>query len=190
MSRSYDDYGIEPLDSLCHAWHDGSQWTDKLEAALNLYKAAPQLLKDLEEATERLQQDESAAEAVARYRQTIALAKGLGTAVENPKTTQPYGISPSQESYIRLPSGNFLAFPNCDTNPEGCDYIRIVGPCGGELGYWSYEEWENDPIEVMGAIMGSARGGGNKGNESDGPQFYRFAPDCEFPEGIDVDEDE
>lgn len=58
----------------------------------------------------------------------------------------PFGISPSREAFIRLPSGNFLAFSNTKTNPEGCDYIRIVGKSGGELGYWSYEEWEDNRL--------------------------------------------
>ncbi len=104
--------------------------------------------------------------------------------------TTPYGISPSREAFIPLPSGNFLAFPTTDENPEGCDYIRIVGKSGCELGYWSYEEWEEDPTEVMRAIMGACQGNGYKGNEADGGRFYRFAPDREFPEDIDVDEEE
>jgi hypothetical protein len=44
MSRSYDDYGVEPLDSLCHAWHGDEGFTAELQAAVNLYAAAPELL--------------------------------------------------------------------------------------------------------------------------------------------------
>lgn len=39
------------------------------------------------------------------------------------------------------------------------DYILIADADGNEIGYWNYEEWRDDPIVVMGAILiAAARG--------------------------------
>lgn len=43
--------------------------------------------------------------------------------------------------------------------PEECSYIRIVDRANHEIMYWNYEEWQEDPQDVMGAIMGALNGG-------------------------------
>lgn len=40
----------------------------------------------------------------------------------------------------------------------GCDYVRVVAPDGREIGYWHSDEWRDDPLVVMGAILGAASG--------------------------------
>lgn len=41
--------------------------------------------------------------------------------------------------------------------PEPCSYVRVV--CAGlEIAYWSDNEWQESPSEVMGAILGAANG--------------------------------
>ena len=63
------------------------------------------------------------------------------------------GIDP-EETAIPIGIG-FLVFPSADTNPRGCDYVRVVGEEFVECGYWTFQEWEEEPISVMGAIMGA-----------------------------------
>lgn len=37
-------------------------------------------------------------------------------------------------------------------------YVRLCDPAGKELYYWSYDEWQNDPELVMGAIIMASSG--------------------------------
>jgi hypothetical protein len=46
--------------------------------------------------------------------------------------------------------------------PEQCSYIRIVDRANHEIMYWNYEEWQEDPQDVMGAIMGALNGGASR----------------------------
>lgn len=36
------------------------------------------------------------------------------------------------------------------------EYVRLVDPAGREIFYWHHDEWETDPILVMGAIINAA----------------------------------
>lgn len=93
----------------------------------------------------------------------------------------PYGVSPSVEAWVELPSGLVMAFPNADANPEGADYVRFVDGKGGEVAYWICDEWAESPVEVMGAICGAMKA--SKGpNEA---KFYQVHPDAQFPPGIE-----
>jgi hypothetical protein len=96
-----------------------------------------------------------------------------------------YGISPSQEAYIPLPSGCFFVFPSF-TDMEGADYVRIVAPDGGEVAFWSSDEWATFPLSVMGAICRVMLA--NNWQEilkNRGPNaYYQFANDCLFPKGV------
>jgi hypothetical protein len=58
------------------------------------------------------------------------------------------------ETIITLTNGREM---RCPAYPEECDYVRIT-QSGYELAYWTNEEWEESPKEVMGAIMGCAHG--------------------------------
>ena len=40
----------------------------------------------------------------------------------------------------------------------GCEYVRVVDEDGYENGYWTHEEWAEEPQVVMGAILGSLDG--------------------------------
>lgn len=40
----------------------------------------------------------------------------------------------------------------------GGSYVRIVKDDGEENGYWHCDEWQADPLSVMGAILASASG--------------------------------
>lgn len=40
----------------------------------------------------------------------------------------------------------------------GGSYVRIVKDDGSENGYWHADEWQADPVGVMGAILASASG--------------------------------
>ncbi len=97
----------------------------------------------------------------------------------------PYGISPTIEVYIPLRDGAFLVFPSVEGNAEGADYVRIVDAQGGERAYWSYTEWEESPIEVMGAILGGALSAAL----NQPPKFYRFAEDVSFPPDTELTDD-
>lgn len=45
----------------------------------------------------------------------------------------------------------------CPAFPASCDYVRIVVD-GLEIAYWVSDEWREDPMQVMGAILGAAKG--------------------------------
>lgn len=55
------------------------------------------------------------------------------------------------ENSIILPNGREIRFSN-----DG-DYVRVV-QAGHELMYWVCDEWKEAPQEVMGAILGCAKG--------------------------------
>lgn len=38
------------------------------------------------------------------------------------------------------------------------DYVRLCRPDGSESLFWSSDEWRDDPVLVMGAIMNAAAG--------------------------------
>lgn len=42
-----------------------------------------------------------------------------------------------------------------DTDGELLTYVRVCDPLGRELAYWTYDEWQEDPQLVMGAIIGA-----------------------------------
>lgn len=97
----------------------------------------------------------------------------------------PYGISPTMESTIKLTSGCFLVFPSMSANSEGADYVRVVNPQGGEIAYWNWEEWEEAPIPVVGAILGCAQ---HPEHPRQQPKFYKMFPDCKFPDNVKLEE--
>jgi hypothetical protein len=46
----------------------------------------------------------------------------------------------------------------CPAWPDPCSYVRVLQH-GFEIGYWNSEEWRDDPVDVMGAMLGAmARG--------------------------------
>lgn len=45
----------------------------------------------------------------------------------------------------------------CPAYPEDCSYVRITDAEGVEVGYWTYDEWVEEPQLVMGAILGAAK---------------------------------
>lgn len=59
------------------------------------------------------------------------------------------------ECVVPLSNGRAIHTP---AFPDDCDYVRIV-QAGHELGYWTSDEWRDDPACAMGAIMGCARAG-------------------------------
>jgi hypothetical protein len=62
---------------------------------------------------------------------------------------KPDQVQPG-ESSITLPKGKAV-FP---AHPAECTYIRVLDENDKEIGYWDVNEWEEEPTEVMGAIMG------------------------------------
>lgn len=90
----------------------------------------------------------------------------------------PWGVSPSQESWIQLPAGLVMVFESAEQNPSGTTYIRFLDRNGGEVGYWTSDEWRDAPEEVMGAVCGLMMAY----ETADNPlKFYQFGPDSQFP---------
>jgi hypothetical protein len=56
------------------------------------------------------------------------------------------------EGELQAHTGFALRFP---LEVEGCSFVRVVDPLGREIGYWTNEEWAEDPIGVMGSIIRS-----------------------------------
>jgi len=59
------------------------------------------------------------------------------------------------ECVIALANGRALHVP---ASPLECSFVRVVEN-GQEIGYWNADEWRDEPEEVMGALMGLAKGG-------------------------------
>lgn len=82
-----------------------------------------------------------------------ALAAQLNwSAAELRHAQENYGVNYGAESVIPLANGRAIHTP---THPQPCDYVRITH-MGHELGYWTSDEWRDDPACAMGAIMGCA----------------------------------
>lgn len=63
------------------------------------------------------------------------------------------------ECVIELASGRTIRTDSYADSPEGSTYVRVCDLDGAEVGYWSSDEWREAPEEVMGAILGAAKGG-------------------------------
>lgn len=63
----------------------------------------------------------------------------------------------ADEIIVKLADGCTLRSGADDPDAEGAltagDYVRLCGPDGEEIHYWSKDEWQADPALVMGAIM-------------------------------------
>ena len=73
---------------------------------------------------------------------------------------RPAGLE-DHEMYVRCiqrPSA-YIAFPSAEVEPCGVTYVRLVDRRGVECAMWTYDEWEEDPQLVMGAILGALVGG-------------------------------
>ena len=62
----------------------------------------------------------------------------------------------NDETIVELADGNTLR-SGSKTFMAG-DYVRLCDSEGEEIAYWHYDEWQNDPQLVMGAIIRSAAG--------------------------------
>lgn len=61
------------------------------------------------------------------------------------------------ECVVRTVSGFSLA---ASAYPNEVDYLRVINPQGQELMYWSIDEIQEDPAEVLGAVIGALRPSG------------------------------
>ena len=69
----------------------------------------------------------------------------------------PLGIRKG-ECWISTPGGGHIAFQSAKTNPKGTTFVRLVDVVGKEVAYWDSLEWKEDPVGVMGAVMGAVGG--------------------------------
>lgn len=60
------------------------------------------------------------------------------------------------ECILHLDNGNTLRTDTFEDSPDGASYVRVCDPDGREFAYWTWEEWAEDPMLVMGAIFGAA----------------------------------
>lgn len=84
-----------------------------------------------------------------------------------------------EEFAVRLENGNTIRCESVATRRRGCSYVRVCGPDGAEIAYWSAAEWAEDPETVMGALLGAAgRAGGDDdpGDDGDGDDDHRHNP--------------
>lgn len=65
---------------------------------------------------------------------------------------RPYG----DEFILHLENSNTIRTDSFANSPEGSSYVRVCGPDGAEIAYWTFTEWQEDPQLVMGAFLGSA----------------------------------
>lgn len=70
-----------------------------------------------------------------------------------------------------LRSGNVGSESDCVSG----EYVRLVRPDGTEYRYWHCDEWQEDPILVMGAIINAASG---FRPDDDGTDHYKAFGSC------------
>ena len=63
-------------------------------------------------------------------------------------------MSLGPETSVALTGGGELRAP---AHPKECTYVRVVGSDFREVAYWDCAEWEEDPVGVMGAIIGAMK---------------------------------
>jgi hypothetical protein len=61
-----------------------------------------------------------------------------------------------EEFVLHLDNGNTIHTDTYKANDAGSSYVRVCGPDGSEIAYWTWEEWQDDPQLVMGAFLGAA----------------------------------
>jgi hypothetical protein len=76
-----------------------------------------------------------------------------GPAHDEGQAGEGYGA----ECVIELASGGTIRTDSFEANPGGSSYVRVCEPGGRETGYWTWDEWKEDPQFVMGAILGAAK---------------------------------
>jgi hypothetical protein len=64
-------------------------------------------------------------------------------------------IEPHEIALTVLESGHRVVFSNSEFEPEGTSHVRVLDSEGNEIGYWVCDEWQEAPVEVMGAILGA-----------------------------------
>jgi hypothetical protein len=103
-------------------------------------------------------------------RSAIAVLQGYGSWTALVDATSPEALDPQlnrwerahirgsvgdkygEEVEMRVHTGYALRY---EASSGGPDYVRTVDPLGREIGYWTHEEWREDPTSVMGQILDS-----------------------------------
>lgn len=62
------------------------------------------------------------------------------------------------EVVVELADGHTLRSGCSTLDFTSGEWVRLCDPEGNELLYWHNDEWETDPILVMGAIINAAAG--------------------------------
>lgn len=62
------------------------------------------------------------------------------------------------EVVVKLADGCSLRSGSASSAFTSGEYVRLCDKRGREILYWDHEEWQNDPVLVMGAIINSAAG--------------------------------
>jgi hypothetical protein len=57
------------------------------------------------------------------------------------------------ETVIELASGSV----RCPAHPAPCEYVRVCDENGDEVVYYDKQEWIDEPVDVMGALLGAMR---------------------------------
>ena len=62
----------------------------------------------------------------------------------------------NNDGELQLDLTNGFSLRTGDAELLGGDYVRLVDPDGCEVLYWDHQEWVDDPVVVMGAIIAAA----------------------------------
>jgi len=63
-------------------------------------------------------------------------------------------VDANEECWIKVGKGT-LVFQSAEVHPDGTNYVRVLDENNEEIAYWDAAEWGEDPVSVMGAIMGA-----------------------------------
>jgi len=66
----------------------------------------------------------------------------------------PFPEESPEETVIELKNGGSV---RCPAHPAPCDYVRVCDEGGEEIVYYDKQEWIDEPVDVMGALLGAMR---------------------------------
>ena len=73
-----------------------------------------------------------------------------------PRKLTSHELFADDPTVITLANGNKI-FSSSKEFMAG-DYVRVVDGNHREIGYWDHQEWADEPVQVMGAILRCAAG--------------------------------
>lgn len=92
-------------------------------------------------------------------REWKAIAAAMGHASQDARLAKVGALlNEDNEVVVQLADGCSLRSGTADGDFTSGEWVRLCDPHGDEILYWHNDEWADDPVLVMGAILNAAAG--------------------------------